>query len=131
MAASTRARVRSLTRGLSLSTRDTVPAPTPACAATSAMVTTTPSFGVTLESLPDRLAGTDVASDEVSMEPLPRAGDSERPTDAEKVAAADASEAGAPANVPNETTRFAPDRRGVWGVEAPPRAPPPRPIGSP
>src|ERR687897_283082 len=44
MAASTRARVRSLTRGLSLSTRDTVPAPTPACAATSAMVTTTPLF---------------------------------------------------------------------------------------
>src|ERR671910_225976 len=42
MAASTRARVGSLTRGLSLSTRDTVPAPTPACAATSAMVTTTP-----------------------------------------------------------------------------------------
>src|ERR671910_3640358 len=74
MAASTRARVGSLTRGLSLSTRDTVPAPTPACAATSAMVTTTPSFGVTLESLPDRLAGTYVASDEVSMEPLPRAG---------------------------------------------------------
>src|SRR5215207_9704938 len=46
MAASTRARVRSLTRGLSLSTRDTVPAPTPACAATSAMVTTTPLFRV-------------------------------------------------------------------------------------
>src|SRR5688572_19494504 len=40
MAASTRARVESLTRGLSLRTRETVPAPTPACAATSAIVTT-------------------------------------------------------------------------------------------
>src|ERR671911_1007405 len=125
MAASTRARVRSLTRGLSLSTRDTVPAPTPACAATSAMVTTTPSFGVTLESLPDRLAGTYVASDEVSMEPLPRAGDSERPTDAEKVAAADASEAGASANVPNEddSVRAGPAGGGGGGEARP--APPP------
>src|SRR4029453_5397789 len=42
MAASTRARVPALTRGLSLSTRETVPAPTPARAATSAIVTTVP-----------------------------------------------------------------------------------------
>ena len=38
MASRTRARVPSLTFGLPLSTRDTVPNPTPACAATSAIV---------------------------------------------------------------------------------------------
>ena len=38
MACSTRARVASLTLGLPLRTRDTVPRPTPACAATSAIV---------------------------------------------------------------------------------------------
>src|SRR5215216_5421582 len=77
MAASTRARVGSLTRGLSLSTRDTVPAPTPACAATSAMVTTTPlSRASPWNRFQISWAGTYVAPDEVSMEALPRAGDS-------------------------------------------------------